>query len=168
MKKTWDFFHEWMHLLQPAYATVFDKGCNRYEHYLDSTMHRLDLIAPPVQEFFTLFTALEEDLFPPSGYYLDETSTPIVFDSKCSIAVMPYRHDFVGPIRPSTRSMNGILSFASVEGEVEVLWDFVDDYGVAQQVRFKAFLVPASKVRLFIPQEYFQQYQAESFTLTSD
>ena len=84
-------------------------------------MYRLDLIYPPVQECFTCFIVLEEDLFAPSGYYLNETSTTIVFDSRCSIAVTPYKHDFVGLIRPSTRSKNDILSSASVEGEGELL-----------------------------------------------
>ena len=157
-----------MPLLQPDYATFLDKYCNMHKHYLDATIQRLNVIAPPAQESFTCFKALEEDLFAHSEYYLDEKITPIVFDSGCSIAVTPYMHDFVGPIRPSTRSINSISSSASVEGEGEVLWNFVDDYGVTQQVRVNAFLVLASKVRLFSPQAHLQQYQAGSFTLTAN
>ena len=98
---------------------------------------------------------------------MDETSIPNVFDYGCTIVVTPYKNDFVGPIKPSTRTMNGMSSSAPVEGEGSVSWDLVDDYGVTQQARIKAFLVPASKVRIFSPQVYFQQYGSESFTLTA-
>ena len=82
---------------------------------------------------------------------MDKISTPIVFDSGCTVAVTPYKNDVMGPTRPSTRAMNRISSSTPVKGEGEVGWNFVDDYEVTQYAIIKAFLVPASKVRPVSP-----------------
>ena len=86
---------------------------------------------------------------------MDDTITPIMFDSGCTMVVTPFKNDVVVHSKPSTRTMNGISASAPVEGKGEVSWDFVDDYGVTQQTRIKAFLVPASKVGVFSPHAYF-------------
>ena len=48
----------------------------------------------------------------------------------------------MGPIKPSTRTMNGLSASAPVKGEGEVTWDLLDDYGVTQQTKIKAILCP--------------------------
>ena len=95
---------------------------------------------------------------------MNEAGTSIVFDYRCTIVVTPHKDECVCPIKPSAQLMNGLLSTARVEGRYEVLWDLVDDYGATQHVRTKCFLVPYSKVWLFIPQACCQQYQAGSLS----
>ena len=51
--------------------------------------------------------------------------------------------------------MRGLGATATVTGEGYVEWNFRDDYGVKQTLKVKALLVPSSRVRLFIPQDYF-------------
>ena len=52
--------------------------------------------------------------------------------------------------------MNGLSSKENVEAEGMVAWHFLDDYGVTQRVKVRAFYVPSSGVRLFSPQDYFK------------
>ena len=42
------------------------------------------------------FTALEDNLFAPKFFYIENGDKQIVFDSGCSIAVTPHLEDFVG------------------------------------------------------------------------
>ena len=55
---------------------------------------------------------------------------PIVFDSECSIAVIPCKDDFCGPITTVNRIMIRLGANAQVVGEGLVEWVFRDDYGV--------------------------------------
>ena len=52
--------------------------------------------------------------------------------------------------------MNGLSSKASVEAEGMVAWNFIDEYGVTQRVKVRAFYVPSSGIRFFSPQYYFK------------
>jgi len=61
--------------------------------------------------------------------------------------------------------MNGLGATANVVGEWTILWSFRDDFGVIQKVRVKAYHIPASKVRLFSPQFYFQQEGGGTFSM---
>ena len=44
--------------------------------------------------------------------------------------------------------MNGLGATAKITGEGTVIWKFRDDFGVMKRIKVKAYLVPASKVRL--------------------
>ena len=102
------------------------------------------------------YTAIDDDLFLPKGVYKNEKGVDIIFDSGCTHAVTPYTQDFVGPITPTSKSMNGLGATAKITGEGTVLWQFRDDFGVTKKIRIKAYLVPASKIRLFSTQAYFR------------
>ena len=92
----WDSEFDWKPLLDCDYSEVFDQSCKKHSHYFDAV--RGDLEGGTNEEFASLssdqinhhctycFTALEEDLFSPKGFYVGSGSKPIVFDSGCSIA----------------------------------------------------------------------------------
>ena len=53
------------------------------------------------------YTALEDDLFMPKGYYTTEKDgIPVIFDSGCTHAVAPVKTDFIGKITPINKLMN--------------------------------------------------------------
>ena len=101
------------------------------------------------------YTVLEQDLFLPKGVYNSEKGVPIIFDSGCTNAVTPYASDFMGKLTPVSKPMNGLGATTQITGEGYVVWKFRDDFGVKKRIKVKAYLVPASKVRLFSPQSYF-------------
>ena len=78
----------------------------------------------------------------------------------------PHEADFVGRIKSVTKVMN-ILGFeASIKGEGMVIWKFRENYGVTKRIQMKAYFVPASIVRLFSPQAYFQSKRGGQFTMS--
>ena len=160
--KTWASEHQWQPILDPDYSSTFSHNCARYKHYFEATRGKLGIHSDD-KPFGTLasdtkhhhcahcFTALEDDLFAPSGFYIANGDKPIVFDSGCSIAVTPHLEDFGGEIKKVQKTMTGLSSTAQVEGEGMVNWSFYDDYGVIQHVKVKANYIPSSTVRLFSP-----------------
>ena len=41
------------------------------------------------------FTALYDDIFAPNGFHVDTDNIPIVFESVCTVSIIPYKEDFV-------------------------------------------------------------------------
>ena len=111
------------------------------------------------------YTAVDDDFFLPKGIYKADEGVPIIFDSGCTYAVTPHEEDFVETIKPVSKVMNGLGAQAKIIGEGTVLWKFRDDFGVSRRVKVKAYLVPASKVRLFSPQAYFHASQGGRFSM---
>ena len=75
---------------------------------------------------------MEGGICVPKGYYLKHNTTPIVFDSGCTVAVTPHIHDIIRPPTKVSETMNGLSSLASVEAEGMVEWCFLDNCGVTQ------------------------------------
>ena len=71
------------------------------------------------------------------------------------MAVTTYIQDFIKPPTKVQKSMNGLSSVTSVEGGEMVEWNFLDDYGISQIIKVRAFYVPVSRFRIFSPQDYF-------------
>ena len=91
-------------------------------------------------------------MFVPKGYYANEKDgISVIFDSGCTHAVVPVKSDFVGKITPINKLMNGLGATVRVVGVGTVGWSFKGDYGLMRKVLVKAYLVPASKVRIFSP-----------------
>ena len=104
------------------------------------------------------FTALDDDLFVPKGYYgNNKDGIPVIFDSGCNHAVAPIKSDFIGKITPVHKQINGLGATETVTGVGTAGWSFRDNYGVMRKLLVKACLIPTSKVRLFSPQQYFLQ-----------
>ena len=61
------------------------------------------------------FTALENDLFAPKGFYIGNGDKPTVFDSGCSIAVTPHLEDFVEEVKQVKKTTTGLSSTVQVE-----------------------------------------------------
>ena len=93
----------------------------------------------------------------PAEFYTDQDSIDIVFDSGCTTTMNPFKEDCFGEITPVIKSMRGLGATYKVTGEKYVEWKFRDDYGVKQKIKVKELLVPSSRVRLFSPQDYFEQ-----------
>jgi hypothetical protein len=95
-----------------------------------------------------------------------EGELPIVIDSGASFSVTPNIHDFVGPIRPCSRSeLNGLNTKISVIGEGDIQWKFQDVFGTVRTLTATAYYVPDAGVRLFSPQIYFMKHQCGSYTM---
>ena len=73
----------------------------------------------------------------------------------------PTKRDFGDTLTPVSKTIMSLGAPAQVEGEVTVEWIFTDDYGVKQVIRFNAYYIPISSVRLFSPQSYFVQERGE-------
>ena len=111
------------------------------------------------------FIALDDDLFFPRGYYGNTDGIPIIFDSGCTYAVTPHASDFIRKIIPVNKSTSGLGATTNVVDEGIIGWSFRGDYGVKKKVQVKAHHVPASKVRLFRPQDYYFQENGGSLTM---
>ena len=178
-KKTnqWESLPIWRSMLERDYSGIFSKNCKRFPHYFDAVK---DSVGTYDEELFLLqsdtinhhcahcFTALDDDLFAPKGFYADNGDRPVVFDSGCSVSITPYKDDFVGKITHVKKTITGLSSTVQVEGEGTVLWSFYDDYGVIQHIKVKAYFIPSSPVRLFSPQHYFKQEKSGSFKIDTD
>ena len=71
----------------------------------------------------------------------------------------------MGTIKPVNKVMNGLGATANITGEGTFLWKFRDDFRINKSIKVKAYLVPASKVRLFSPQFYFRSEGGGEFTM---
>ena len=94
---TWDSEFEWKLLLEHDYSHFFDASCNRYDYYLGTVLDGLEVIkvgedasSHPTIDIPGGYTALEDDLFVPNGYYTNKRDgIPVIFDSGCTHAVAP-------------------------------------------------------------------------------
>ena len=62
------------------------------------------------------FNGLVDDVFIPVGMYVNDNDINIVFDTGCSVAVTPYREDFIGPITKVDKTMRGLGTSVTVDG----------------------------------------------------
>ena len=166
------------------YSGFFDHAYNRYSHYLDTFIHDLEVLKVDknhkMEEEGNIisvfkkpsrshtFTVLYGDLFGPRDYYGEADEIPIIFDSEYTHALTPFETDFIDSVTPGHTSMNVLGAAINVVGEGIIGSSFRDDYGAKRKVQVKSYLVPASKVRLFIPQAYFIQENGGSFSIDKD
>ena len=68
------------------------------------------------------YTSLDSDLFSHTGCYVGLDGVPIIFDSRCTISVIPHKQDFVGNIRPMYKSITGLSFNTTVKGAGKVKW----------------------------------------------
>ena len=55
------------------------------------------------------FTTIDDDLYVPKGYYIQEDNTKIIFDSGCSVSSTLFASDFVGLLLHSTKTLEDSL-----------------------------------------------------------
>ena len=89
--------------------------------------------------------------------------TPVVIDSGASICLTPFESDFSGPIVASPlQKLTGLTTDTPVAGQGVVAWTVYDMFGVVRTIKVTAQYVPDASIRLFSPQQYFQERQAGS------
>jgi hypothetical protein len=103
-------------------------------------------------------------IIPPLSIYINNKSPeyPIVIDSGASFSLTPKIEDFVSPIEPDETTLTGLNSTTLVAGTGIVEWTIQDVQGEVRKIKVKAFYVPQATIRLFSPQQYFQQDQRGS------
>ena len=88
----WSSLHQWTPLLDKDFSHIFDHNCNTYPSYLDTVRDGLDMFLPQFNDHqSSSYTAIEEDLYSPKGYYIGIDHIPIIFDSFISNARIKYR-----------------------------------------------------------------------------
>ena len=97
-----------------------------------------------------------------AGYGLLNTptadQTPIVIDSGASVCLTPFQSDFITPIKDTSLSdLNGLSSTTKVVGEGTVSWTVYDMFGTVRTIKCTAYYVPDASIRLYSPQQYFQE-----------
>ncbi len=131
----WNSEHTFVPLLEHDYSNMFATNYLRYPHYFDTVKNGIEVarIGNDVwsgEEHEHLFvsdhtiinklngyTALDDDLFVPKGYYIgDNDNIPVIFDSGYHHAVAPVESDFVGRITPYHKQMNGLGATVTIMG----------------------------------------------------
>ena len=77
------------------------------------------------------FTATDDYLYTPKGYYVDVDNTQIIFDSGYSVSIITFAADFVETTQPSSKTIGELTGKSKVEGEEIVHWTFRDSYGMS-------------------------------------
>ena len=97
------------------------------------------------------FTALEEDIFSPNGYYMRSDDIPIVFYSGYTMAVTPFKEGFVGNIKKVNKSITVLFTHAKVEAYYfRVSMVIVEFYRVFKQKHIAFLLVMCASSILIV------------------
>ena len=75
----------------------------------------------------------------------------------------PYESDFVGPIQPIDVCVKGMSHKNTACGVGRVRWKMSDEFGNSAEVDVIAYYIPESEIRLFSPQQYFQQVDGGAY-----
>ena len=86
---------------------------------------------------------------------------PIVIDTGGTRSVTPVPTDFVGELQiADTEDLQGLSASTPVKGVGTVEWTVKDVFGTVRTFRTTAYYVPDAEIRLFSPQQFFQEQQA--------
>ena len=93
---------------------------------------------------------------------------PIVIDTGGSKSVTPEATDFISEIRPAdVDDLQGLSASTSVLGVGTVRWTVRDVFGCVRTIETEAYYVPTAAIRLFSPQQYFQEKDAGEYWCNS-
>jgi hypothetical protein len=83
----------------------------------------------------------------------------VIFDTGASLAISPYRSDFVADPTPLAKptQLGGMGKGLQIEGIGTVTWTFTAKDQTEIQIRTRAYYVPAAKARLLSPQKLFDK-----------
>ena len=82
---------------------------------------------------------------------------PVVIDTGASCSLTPNIQDFIGPLRPCGSRITGLDSTTTVAGIGTIQWTIQDATGTVKFIRCEAYYVPNATIRLFSPQQFFQE-----------
>ena len=103
----WASVNKWVTLVDYDYNAFFEMNYNNYDHYFDAVRgtlgsnteldcFKIDAINQHCTQYFT---ALETNLFAPKGFHMESGSKPIVFYSGFTIAISPFKEDFIENVK---------------------------------------------------------------------
>ena len=96
--KEWNSEFKWLPLLDADFSHIFEHNCKKDAQNMYTVTHKLDVFQEKETICGSFFTAIEDDLFLPKGYYIiGDSKLPIVFDSGFSFYVTLYA-SFIGSI----------------------------------------------------------------------
>ena len=144
-----------MPIIEPYFRNCVDFNYNQHDHYFDAVLRKIEPF-PDDKNMNLGYKLLNKDLFLPTGMDLTrEEGLPIIFDSGCSVAVLPYEEDFGETLTKVSKTMVGLEVAVRVEGEGTLQWEFSDGYGIKYQIYAKAHYIITYTVRLFSPHSDF-------------
>ena len=75
---------------------MFEHYCNNYPHYLGAVIGHFNGDTKLLKDtHLDCYTSIDGEIFVPRGYYLEDNTTPVVFDSGCTVVVTPHLSDFI-------------------------------------------------------------------------
>jgi hypothetical protein len=83
------------------------------------------------------------------------------------LSITPHKGDFIGKIEQLDTTIQGISSVTKIQGVGTVRWHLKDIFGTIKIIDTRAYYIPDAGVRLFSPQVYFQEQQADPYSMTS-
>jgi hypothetical protein len=102
---------------------------------------------------------LDDAVLTPVTLTTTDILAQIIFDKGASLAISPFRSDFVADPTPLARptQMGGMGKGLKIEGIGTVAWTFTAKDKSEIQLRVRAYFVPATKARLLSPQKIFDE-----------
>ena len=92
---------------------------------------------------------------------------PIVIDTGASTTLTPFRSDFI-EFTPCQSEINAVGSSQKVQGHGIVEFDIIDMNNIRATIRTHAILCESSDIRLFSPQQYFQECNDGLLVISKD
>ena len=83
-------------------------------------------------------------------------NNPLVLNTGVSLGLTPYRGDFI-TYRKVNIPLRDVSKINYVIGVGTVAWRFKDKHGNSKIVHCQAYHLPTTEIRLWIPQNYYQQ-----------
>jgi hypothetical protein len=84
---------------------------------------------------------------------------PIVIDTGASMSVSPCEEDFID-LDKTKGNLSSLAGDAGYEGIGTVRWTVRDVFGSVRVIETRAYYVPSATIRLYSPQQYFQEHNA--------
>jgi hypothetical protein len=89
-----------------------------------------------------------------------EDGIPIVIDTGASMSVSPCEDDFIELDKTNKGSLTALAGETGTEGVGTVRWTIRDVFGSVRVIETRAYHVPTASIRLYSPQQYFQENDA--------
>ena len=89
---------------------------------------------------------------------------PLVFDSGASISITPIKADFIEPLQPSPiTSIRNLTGSTDIQYCGKVRWTVTNSDAKPVDIETTALFLPEAEVRLFSPQQYFDEHDRGVF-----
>ena len=122
----------------------------------------------PTSSTNTMFSCFFQPMAPFVGLATSKRDEcPIVIDTGASTTLTPFRSDFI-EFTPCQSEINAVGSSQQVQGHGIVEFDIIDMNNIRATIRTHAILCESSDIRLFSPQQYFQECNDGLLVISKD